>query len=69
MIRSFAVRPALQNLLPSVRGKSCGTFIPLGGALTGFVRSVHQLYVVRFLGGLAEAGLAPSVRRRHSFEV
>src|SRR6266568_8118985 len=30
-------------------------------ALTGFVRSVHQLYVVRFLLGLAEAGFAPGM--------
>lgn len=29
--------------------------------LTGFVRSVHQLYVVRFLLGLAEAGFAPGM--------
>src|SRR6266699_3144959 len=30
-------------------------------ALTGFVHSVHQLYVVRFLLGLAEAGYAPGI--------
>ena len=29
--------------------------------LTGFVRGVHQLYVVRFLLGLAEAGFAPGM--------
>ena len=29
--------------------------------LTGFVRTVHQLYVVRFLLGLAEAGYYPGV--------
>jgi MFS transporter, ACS family, tartrate transporter len=29
--------------------------------LTGFVRSVHQLYVVRFLLGLAEAGYSPGI--------
>src|SRR5215813_7436631 len=30
-------------------------------ALTGFVRSVHQLYVVRFLFGMAEAGYFPGI--------
>jgi MFS transporter, ACS family, tartrate transporter len=30
-------------------------------ALTGFVRTVHQLYVVRFLLGLAEAGYFPGI--------
>jgi MFS family permease len=30
-------------------------------ALTGFVHSVHQLYVVRFLLGLAEAGYFPGI--------
>lgn len=29
--------------------------------LTGFVRNVHQLYVVRFLLGLAEAGCLPGI--------
>jgi ACS family tartrate transporter-like MFS transporter len=29
--------------------------------LTGFVHSVHQLYVVRFLLGLAEAGYSPGI--------
>src|SRR5215469_3462410 len=29
--------------------------------LTGFVRNVHQLYVVRFLLGLAEAGSYPGI--------
>ena len=29
--------------------------------LTGFVHSVHQMYVVRFLLGLAEAGFAPGM--------
>jgi len=29
--------------------------------LTGFVRSVHQLYVARFLLGLAEAGYSPGI--------
>ena len=29
--------------------------------LTGFVRGVHQLYFVRFLLGLAEAGFAPGM--------
>ena len=29
--------------------------------LTGFVRTVHQLYVVRFLLGLAEAGYFPGI--------
>src|SRR6202166_4882993 len=29
--------------------------------LTGFVQSVHQLYVVRFLLGLAEAGYFPGI--------
>src|SRR5260370_34153842 len=29
--------------------------------LTGFVHSVHQLYVVRFLLGLAEAGYFPGI--------
>ncbi len=29
--------------------------------LTGFVRSVHQLYVVRFVLGLAEAGYFPGI--------
>jgi ACS family tartrate transporter-like MFS transporter len=30
-------------------------------ALTGFVHTVHQLYVVRFLLGLAEAGYFPGI--------
>src|SRR5260221_1668074 len=30
-------------------------------ALTGFVHSVHQLYVVRFLLGMAEAGYFPGI--------
>ena len=30
-------------------------------ALTGFVRTVHQLYVVRFLLGLAKAGYFPGI--------
>src|SRR6266568_4220232 len=30
-------------------------------ALTGFVHSVHELYIVRFLLGLAEAGYAPGI--------
>jgi ACS family tartrate transporter-like MFS transporter len=30
-------------------------------ALTGFVRGVHQLYIVRFLLGLAEAGYFPGI--------
>lgn len=30
-------------------------------ALTGFMHSAHQLYVVRFLLGLAEAGFAPAM--------
>jgi MFS transporter, ACS family, tartrate transporter len=30
-------------------------------ALTGFVHTVHELYVVRFLLGLAEAGFAPGM--------
>src|SRR6266478_5926174 len=29
--------------------------------LTGFVHSVHQLYLVRFLLGLAEAGYSPGI--------
>src|SRR6266702_1667037 len=29
--------------------------------LTGFVRSVHQLYVARFLLGIAEAGYSPGI--------
>ena len=33
----------------------------LMATLTGFVHSVHQLYVVRFLLGLAEAGYVPGV--------
>jgi sugar phosphate permease len=30
-------------------------------ALTGFVRTVHQLYIARFLLGLAEAGYSPGI--------
>src|SRR6516225_6454232 len=30
-------------------------------ALTGFVRTVHQLYIVRFLLGLGEAGFYPGI--------
>lgn len=29
--------------------------------LTGFVHTVHQLYIVRFLLGLAEAGYFPGI--------
>jgi ACS family tartrate transporter-like MFS transporter len=32
--------------------------------LTGFAHNVHQLYVVRFLLGLAEAGYYPGIDRR-----
>jgi ACS family tartrate transporter-like MFS transporter len=30
-------------------------------ALTGFVRTMHQLYLVRFLFGMAEAGYYPGI--------